>query len=200
MDFKKIELSILNQNKKDIVNIIQKYNIENIHVDIMDWYFTNSLSNITPYLLKNIDFTNKNLHLHFMVNDIEKYYNYYKNINNILYISYHYENNIINEKNYINFNKKLHKKWIKVWLVLNPETTINEIDKVILEFDFVQIMTVIPWLWWQSFIENMKHKIIDFKNKYKDIPLYIDWWVNNLIYDKYNKYIDIFIIWSYLYK
>jgi len=198
MDYKKIEISILNQKEWDILRIINKKLINNIHIDIMDWYFTESLSNINPFLLETLNLENKKLHLHFMVNDIHKYYNHYSHFKNIEYLSYHFESNYKKDE-YIKFNNNLRNKGIKVWLAINPDIEINDISKIIKKFDFILIMTVIPWKGWQSFIEDCWKKIQFFKDNY-NIPIFIDWWVNNIIYDKYSEIVDKFIIWSYLFK
>ncbi len=198
MDFNKIELSILNKSKDEILWALQKHPIKYIHVDIMDWYFTNSLSSISPFFLKNLDLWTYKLHLHFMVNDIEKFFPYFSIFENIENISYHFESEIIKKWEYTSFNKHLQSNGIKIWLVLNPETYLTS-PEILRSFDFIQLMTVNPGKWGQSFIPEMWKKIQEYKQKYPNTNLYIDWWVNETIYKSYDDFVDRFIMWSFLY-
>lgn len=198
MNYNKIELSILNQKEKDIIKVINEKWIKNIHIDIMDWYFTKSLSSINPFFLEWLNLDNKKIHLHFMVNDIFHYYNYYSNIKSIEYISYHCQSKFDINK-YKEFNNQIRNKWIKIWLAINPDIKISDISQIIWNFDFILIMTVIPWKGWQSFIEECWEKIKLFRKNY-NLPIFIDGWVNNIIYEKYNNIVDKFIMGSYLFK
>jgi len=204
LDFNKIELSILNKTESEIKNILSKYDIKNIHIDIMDWYFVKNLSNISPFFLKNLNLWKYKLHLHFMVENAEIFFNYYKNFNNIESVSFHIESKFYKKWETNNFIEKLKKRNIKVWLAINPITWIDIFSKNwfndnLDEFDFIQIMTVEPWKGWQKFIPHMEEKIKYIRWFYKK-EIIIDWWVNDIIYKILEKIVDKFVIWNYLYK
>jgi len=204
LDFNKIELSILNKTESEIKNILSKYDIKNIHIDIMDWYFVKNLSNISPFFLKNLNLKIYKLNLHFMVENAEIFFNYYEKFNNIKSVSFHVESQFYKKWETKIFIKKLKKRNIKVWLAINPITWIDIFSKNwfndnINEFDFIQIMTVKPWIWWQKFIPHMEEKIKYIRWFYKK-EIIIDWWVDDVIYNKLENIVDKFIIWSYLYK
>jgi pentose-5-phosphate-3-epimerase len=93
----------------------------------------------------------------------------------------------------------LKKKNIKVWLALNPNTSVFEIENMQNNFDFIQLMTVNPWKWWQEFITEMYSKVLELR-KISNKEIFIDWWVNLEIYKKFEGLVDRFIIWSYLYN
>jgi pentose-5-phosphate-3-epimerase len=114
MNFNKIELSILNKTEKEILKVLSENIIENIHIDIMDGYFVNNLSNISPFFLKNLDLANYKLHLHFMVNDVSKYFEYYNFLDNIELLSFHIESEFFKSSRITPFLNMLKKKNIKV--------------------------------------------------------------------------------------
>jgi len=200
MDFDKIELSILWKNKEEVFNRLNKWDIKNIHLDIMDGYFVSNLSNITPFSLNKLWIDNKyNLHLHLMVKNPEIYFSYFSFLKNTKKLSFHIEIEYFKNNTYKVFVNWLQQKWIKVWLTLNPDTKINLLSNKLGEFDFIQLMTVYPWKWWQKFIEKMFSKIEKLRKIY-DWEIIIDGWVNQGIYEKLKNKVNTFVMWSYLFK
>lgn len=201
-DFWKIELSILGKSTEEINRLLNKLPIKKIHLDIMDGYFVNNVSNINPYFLKELwfDKTDKyKFHLHFMVEDVEIYFDYFYFLKNIKRVSFHVESKFFKEDKFINLINLLKNKWIKIWLVFNPDTKVENYEKYINKFDFIQLMTVYPWKWWQKFLLEMYNKIKKTRNWY-NWELLIDWWVNYEVYKKLKDLVDIFVIGSFLFN
>ena len=206
MNYSKVELSILNKTEQETLDILKSLDLNYIHIDIMDGYFVKNLANITPFFLKklNIDNWSYKFHLHFMVERVDIFFWYYDFLKNIDSVSFHIESDFYNEKwKVLEFINYLKNKGIKVWLVLNPDTKVSKLLYDDIEplkiFDFILLMTVYPWKWWQKFITEMKTKIVELRNVY-DGKILIDGWVNNEIYQNMGKFVDRFIMWSYLYK
>ncbi len=198
-DFKKVELSILNRTGEETESLLERIDVEYLHIDIMDGYFVKDLSNISPFLLQNLNISKYKLHLHFMVNDSLTYFNYYGSLKNIDSVSFHVENDFFMSKRYEELIKILKKRNIKVWLVLNPETSINILDNIKEEIDFVMLMSVIPWKGGQGFLTEINIKIKKLFEKY-DFPILLDGWINSEICKKHEDRIERFIIGSYLYN
>jgi len=206
LNYNKIELSILNQTESNTKKVLEKIDLKYIHIDIMDWYFVKNLSNINPFFMKNLNLENYKLHLHFMVEEVDIFFEYYKDFKNIESVSFHIESNFYKNWKVLEFINYLKNRGIKVWLAINPNTWIDKFSTEgfsplhnLENIDFFQIMTVIPWLWWQSFIPEMEEKIINLRKIYNK-EIFIDWWVNKKIYKKLENRVDRFIIGSYLYK
>lgn len=201
MNFEKIECSILNKNLLEIEKLLKKYPIKNLYIDVMDGYFVDNLSNITPFFMKDVIFSWYKLHIHFMVNDIFRFFPYYKNIQNIEKISFHIEQVLFqrDDKKYIDFVKELQNSWIKVWLAIKPKTSIDLLLPYIDYLDFILIMTVEPWEWGQKFLWETESKIKYLRLKFSK-EIIIDGGVTENIMNKLDHFVDKFIMWSCLFN
>jgi ribulose-phosphate 3-epimerase len=149
-----------------LLNILDQ--VDSVHLDIMD-------GNFVPNKAFDVDSINKfeckiPKHIHIMANQPIKYINELKNVESI---SFHYE--VGDTLNIIN---RIKQKNIKVGLVLNPETEIEQIFEYVALIDRVIIMAVKPGFSGQKFLPNTSSKIIKLRKFSKEIEIVIDGGMN----------------------
>lgn len=164
----KLSTSILNMKKdKENLNKLNNTTTNYIHLDIMDGKFVNNESDMFDFI--NDNETNKPLDIHLMVEDTISYIEKYSKLNpNNITIHYEIKNNLLESINLIK------SKNIKVGLAINPDTDIDEIIKYLDKIDLLLIMSVVPGLGGQSYI--------DVSNKLKQA---------RLLQQKYNFVIEV---------
>lgn len=159
----KLSASILSmQYDSDIKEKIIKLNncsIDYLHLDIMDGKFVKNKtwqsSEISYLLPKNC----KDLDVHLMVNDVEKYVSDFTLLNP-KYITFQLEAtdspleiiNLIKEKN------------IKVGIAIKPNTSIDSLKNYFNLIDLVLVMSVEPGLGGQKFLDSSIEKIKELDN------------------------------------
>ncbi len=152
----KISVSFLSDkyNASILLDKINKTEADYIHVDVMDGIFVNNKNMLYEDALKIKNYFKKNLDVHLMVYDIEKYINEFKNLKP-KYITFHVEatNNIMK---YINLVKENN---IKSGLSINPDTDVSKIEKYLPYIDLVLVMSVVPGKGGQVFEEKVINKI-----------------------------------------
>ena len=196
----KLSISYLSikEDLKNKLNLLNNTTTNFIHVDIMDGNFVN---NKTMDDLKQIELLkelNKPLDVHLMVEDVDKYIDIYK-VLKPTYITFHIElDNIINILQTI---KKIKELGIKVGISLNPNTSIDSLKPYLEFIDLVLVMSVVPGMGGQTFIENTFTKLRelnDLKEKYNFI-VEVDGGVNNILIPKLKEYnVDIVVVGSYI--
>lgn len=164
----KLSTSILNMKKdKENLDKLNNTTTNYIHLDIMDGKFVNNESDMFDFI--NDNETNKSLDIHLMVGDTISYIEKYSKLNpNNITIHYEIKNNLSESINLIK------SKNIKVGLAINPDTDIDEIIKYLDKIDLLLIMSVVPGLGGQSYI--------DVSNKLKQA---------RLLQQKYNFVIEV---------
>ena len=143
----KLSTSILNMKKdKEHIQKLNDTTTNYIHLDIMDGIFVNNESDMFDFINNNV--INKPLDIHLMVEDTLSYIEKYSKLkpNNIT-IHYEIKSNLLESINLIK------EKNIKVGLAINPDTNIDEIIKYLDKIDLLLIMSVIPGLGGQSYID-----------------------------------------------
>ena len=196
----KLSISYLSikEDLKNKLNLLNNTTTNFIHVDIMDGNFVN---NKTMDDLKQIELLkelNKPLDVHLMVEDVDKYIDIYK-VLKPTYITFHIElDNIINILETI---KKIKELGIKVGISLNPNTSIDSLKPYLEFIDLVLVMSVVPGMGGQTFIENTFTKLRelnDLKEKY-NFRVEVDGGVNNILIPKLKEYnVDIVVVGSYI--
>ena len=164
----KLSTSILNMNKnKENLEKLNNSTTDYIHLDIMDGKFVENTSNMFDFIHNNV--VNKPLDVHLMVEDTFKYIEEYSKLNpNNITIHYEIKNSLLESINLIK------SKNIKVGLAINPNTNIDEIIEYLDRIDLLLIMSVVPGLGGQSYI--------DVSNKLKQA---------RLLQKKYNFLIEV---------
>lgn len=146
-------LSIEKDKIKEQLKVLDKTNIDYIHVDIMDGKFVNN----NPFSFAEIkDYTNnlnKPLDIHLMVLNPDPYIDNYATLNPS-YITVHQE--IDNLIYYINKIKSLN---IKVGVSIKLNTNIKKLYPILKDIDLVLIMSIEPGFGGQKFIEKALPKV-----------------------------------------
>ena len=190
----KLSISLLSiKNRLEFIKKINDYDIDYIHIDVMDNTFTNNVA----YSIEEIDeinkISNKKLDIHLMVNDPIKYINSFNNMN-IEYIIFHVEidkdiNNLINT---------VHGMGYKCGLAMNPNTNIDVLEQYINNIDLILVMSVMPGYGGQLFINSIYNKLEFLRNKYKNITISVDGGINQDNIYKLSSLVDMVVIGSYL--
>lgn len=163
----KISASLLSarDNLENITKEINDLDVDYLHLDIMDGLFvpnTSYTDEEIDLILKN---TNKPIDVHLMVNDIDKYINYYLK-DNVESITFHYEA----MKN-LNVIDKIKKNNIKCGISIKPNTNVEDIYYLLPLIDKVLIMSVEPGKGGQKFIPTSLEKIHKLRQKIDSLNL-----------------------------
>lgn len=190
----KLSISLLSiKNRLEFIKKINDYDIDYIHIDVMDNTFTNNIAYSIEEINEINKISNKKLDIHLMVNDPIKYINNFNNMN-IEYIIFHVEidkdiNNLINT---------VHGMGYKCGLAINPNTNIDVLEQYINNIDLILVMSVMPGYGGQLFINSIYNKLESLRNKYKNITISVDGGINQDNIYKLSSLVDMVVIGSYL--
>lgn len=190
----KLSISLLSiKDRLEFIKKINDYDIDYIHIDVMDNTFTNNVAYSIEEINEINKISNKKLDIHLMVNDPIKYINSFNNMN-IEYIIFHVEidkdiNNLINT---------VHGMGYKCGLAINPNTNIDVLEQYINNIDLILVMSVMPGYGGQLFINSIYNKLESLRNKYKNITISVDGGINQDNIYKLSSLVDMVVIGSYL--
>ena len=190
----KLSISLLSiKNRLEFIKKINDYDIDYIHIDVMDNTFTNNVAYSIEEINEINKISNKKLDIHLMVNDPIRYINSFNNMN-IEYIIFHVEidkdiNNLINT---------VHGMGYKCGLAMNPNTNIDVLEQYINNIDLILVMSVMPGYGGQLFINSIYNKLESLRNKYKNITISVDGGINQDNIYKLSSLVDMVVIGSYL--
>ena len=158
----KISPSILSADFSQLGNEIkrlEKGGADLIHVDVMDGHFVPNLT-IGPPVIKVLrKYSNLPFDVHLMISPVHKYIKDYAEAGaDIITIHPEATENI---ESSVSLIKKLNKK---IGLSLNPDTSIEIIEKFLSSIDLVLIMSVYPGFGGQKFIPDVVNKIKKLKS------------------------------------
>mgnify|MGYP001171842978 CR=1 FL=1 len=148
-----------------------------IHVDVMDGHFVPNLT-IGPPVIKSLrKYTKLPFDVHLMISPVHRYIKSFSEAGSDI-ITIHPEATK-NIKDSIDLIKSFGKK---VGLSLNPDTSIEVIDKYLKEINLVLVMTVYPGFGGQKFISKILNKIKNLKiikdKKNLDFDIEVDGGIN----------------------
>lgn len=195
----KLSVSYLNVKKRhvpEIISMLDKTNVDFIHIDVMDGKYVKNKANLFRTVKKLGEYTRKRFDIHFMVNKPLKMIDDYASLNAYC-MSFHL--GIKSDLNKV--IDKCHAYGIKVGIALNPDEDIELLDPFLDKIDLVLIMSVYPGLPGQKFIEDVVPKIKKIRSKIKkenrNIIISVDGGVN-LDNKKLLKDVDILVSGSFV--
>lgn len=147
------------EHKAAKINELIEHGVNWIHYDVMDGMFVPNKSlpqQEIDYILEHANDHIKDLHL--MVLDPLPYFEKYQN--KFDYISFHYEAESIERINKI---IKTYSHKVKIGLAISPKTNIEQIYEFIPDLSFILVMSVVPGLGGQKFMEEALVKISKLK-------------------------------------
>ena len=142
-------------NMSKEIEILQKYNVKYLHLDVMDGVFVKNISFGIPViksLRKNI--SNMVFDTHLMIVEPQRYIKQFKESGSDI-LTVHLET-IDNTKEVFD---QIKANGMKASVVINPETEVEKVFDCINDVDMVLLMSVHPGFGGQSFIETTYDKI-----------------------------------------
>ena len=187
----KVSVSILKEknNKEEVINRLLNTSADYIHLDIMDGTFTENPS----FDLNDFNIVNKKYDIHIMSTNLDEQIDKAIKLNPE-YISFHYEATKDVDK-YINLIKQNN---IKVGLAISPNTRLYKIKKYLNKIDMLLILSVIPGLGGQTYINKVTKKIIKANKLKKDFIISVDGGINDETIKNIKNYVDIVVSGSYI--
>lgn len=187
----KVSVSILKEknNKEEVINRLLNTSADYIHLDIMDGTFTENPS----FDLNDFNIVNKKYDIHIMSTNLDEQIDKAIKLNPE-YISFHYEATKDVDK-YINLIKENN---IKVGLAISPNTRLYKIKKYLNKIDMLLILSVIPGLGGQTYINKVTKKIIKANKLKKDFIISVDGGINDETIKNIKNYVDIVVSGSYI--
>lgn len=141
------------------LEMINSSNADWIHIDIMDGLFVPNISFGFPVLFSINKIINKIKDVHLMIKKPERYIQEFKNLGADI-LTVHYE-----EATHLNKTLELIKSLnMKIGVAINPHTSINLLEDIILDIDIILLMSVNPGFSGQKIISNTYFKIQKLKD------------------------------------
>ena len=156
-------------NLEKSIREMEKYEIEYLHIDIMDGVFVPNFTLGTDYIRKLKKATNINLDIHLMITEPENKLDWF-DFGKDDYISIHYEASRHIQRTV----SKIKEKGAKAMLALNPATPLCVLEDIIDDLDAVLIMTVNPGYAGQTLVPQTINKISRLKKMYPNIEIEVD--------------------------
>ncbi|MGE9617127.1 MAG: ribulose-phosphate 3-epimerase [Solitalea-like symbiont of Acarus siro] len=147
------EIAMLNESQADY-----------IHLDVMDGVFVDNISFGMPVLASIKHIAKKDLDLHLMIVNPEKYLETFARLG-VSLITVHLEAC----KHLNRLVRQIKGLGAKAGVAINPHTPVWMLKDILNEIDVVNIMSVNPGFGSQSFIENTYNKIVDLKKLCKEV-------------------------------
>jgi len=158
--------------EKDIKDL-DKAQVDLYHIDIMDGHFVPNLSLNFDMIRSLKTATTTPMDVHLMVDNPETYIPILDRIRPE-YVSFHIET--LNHP--LRFIKELKSLNIKVGAAISPNTSLNALEYVLKDLDYVVVMTVEPGYAGQKFISSMVDKIAKLNelrnSQHKNLLLEVD--------------------------
>jgi len=141
------------------VEMINKSQADWFHIDVMDGMFVPNISFGFPIMKAISKIAQKPLDVHLMIEDPDRYFDEFKK-NGADIITVHYEA-VRHLHRSVHAIKDL---GMQAGVVLNPHTSVANLDDIIADLDLVLLMSVNPGYGGQKFIENTYAKLSRMKD------------------------------------
>ena len=137
------------------ISEIEAAGVKMVHLDIMDGHFVPNITIGPPVVAKLRKCTNLVFDTHLMITNPEKYAERFIEAGSD-HITFHVET--VDEPD--KFIEYLRSLGVTVGVTLNPETSVEAVEKVVTMCDMVLVMTVHPGFGGQEFIDEAAKKCI----------------------------------------
>jgi ribulose-phosphate 3-epimerase len=141
-------------NLQKDVEMVNQSRADWFHLDVMDGVFVPNISFGFPIIKFIKKYASKPLDVHLMIMQPERYFEEFKAVGADI-LTIHYEAST-------HLHRSIHAikdLGMKAGVVLNPHTSVNLLEDIIVDVDLVLLMSVNPGYGGQKFIENTYRKI-----------------------------------------
>ena len=163
----KLAPSLLSANFADLKEDIKKIEIggaDYLHLDVMDGNYVPNISFGTPIIKSIRNISNLKFDVHLMIEKPERYIEDFVKAGADI-ITIHQEASIHLHRTI----QEIKKHGIKAGVSLNPSTNLDTLKYVLKDLDLVLIMSVNPGFGGQSFIPEMREKILELRKLIDEI-------------------------------
>jgi ribulose-phosphate 3-epimerase len=181
----KVSASILSadfSNLREEIKSVEKAGVDELHLDVMDGHF---VPNITfgPFIIEAIrKITDLPLGAHLMITEPDKYIEEFINAG-CAAIGFHLES----KGDPICIINTLKENKVKSGIVINPDSSVEDVKPYLDKVDFVLVMTVYPGFAAQKFIPDVLPKIREIRNLAPLLDISVDGGINNETVDSVIK-------------
>lgn len=141
------------------VEMVNNSEADWFHLDIMDGVFVPNISFGLPVVKAIKNSAKKPLDVHLMIVQPERYISDFRKAGADI-LTIHYEASTHLHRSI----SEIKKEGMKAGVVLNPHTSVNVLEDIIVDLDLVLLMSVNPGFGGQKFIHNTFAKISKLKN------------------------------------
>lgn len=142
----------------DEIAQIERAGVNIVHLDVMDGHFVPNITIGPPVIAKLRKYSKLVFDSHLMITEPEKYAEQFIKAGSD-HITFHIE--VVEKAG--KFIEKLHKLGVSAGVCINPQTSVEKIEKVASLCDMVLVMTVNPGFGGQEFMPEAAKKIIQIR-------------------------------------
>jgi len=158
----------------DEIAVIESAGVSMVHLDVMDGHFVPNITIGPPVIAKLRKYSKLVFDSHLMISEPDKYIEHFVEAG-ANHITFHIEVTDQPEK----IIDKLHKLGCTAGICLNPETPVEQIEKIAPLCDMVLVMTVHPGFGAQQFMPEAAKKVVKVREIVgPDIRIEVDGGIN----------------------
>jgi len=139
----------------DEIAVVESAGVKMVHLDIMDGHFVPNITFGPPVVAKLRKYSNLVFDSHLMISEPDKYIDSFVEAG-VNHVTFHIEVTDEPEK----LIDKLHNLGCTAGICLNPETPVEQIEKIAPLCDMVLVMTVHPGFGAQEFMPDAAKKVV----------------------------------------
>lgn len=196
----KVSVSFLSEVNRleSVISDLERSSADYIHLDIMDGLFVPNINGDIKQYERIFSRGVKPLDIHLMVEDVKTYASMYSKLNPE-FITFHYESGV-DVSSMIDF---IHFMGCKCGISIKPDTPVSDLTPYLSKVDLVLVMSVLPGMGGQSFMESSVSKIEELvrlrsENNYQYL-IEVDGGIDS-VSSMMCKQADILVSGSYIFK